>query len=232
MKLKCLVIDDDPLICDLIKHFCDKIPEIEYCISAGTGMDGLQVLSGQEINLIFLDFNLPDIKGQYLLEIKKTDVPVIMVTSEADFAAKSYEYEDVQDFLVKPISFDRFQKAVQRILTKPQRSTPVKQDQEVIFVKDGTKFVRIPYQDILYLKSEGNYVSFVTTDKTILSLFTIKELEEKLPSYFMRVHRSYIVNLERMESISTEEIGIGKHHIPISQKYRPDLMEYIGNANE
>ncbi|MBK8405360.1 MAG: response regulator transcription factor [Saprospiraceae bacterium] len=165
MKLKCLVIDDDPLICDLIKHFCDKIPEIEYCISAGTGMDGLQVLSGQEINLIFLDFNLPDMKGQYLLEIKKTDVPVIMVTSEADFAAKSYEYEDVQDFLVKPISFDRFQKAVQRILTKPQRSTPVKQDQEVIFVKDGTKFVRIPYQDILYLKSEGNYVSFVTTDK-------------------------------------------------------------------
>lgn len=232
MKLKCLVIDDDPLICDLIKHFCDKIPEIEYCISAGTGMDGLQVLSGQEINLIFLDFNLPDMKGQYLLEIKKTDVPVIMVTSEAEFAAKSYEYEDVQDFLVKPISFDRFQKAVQRILTKPHQSTPIKQDQEVIFVKDGTKFVRLPYQDILYLKSEGNYVSFVTTDKTILSLITIKELEEKLPSYFMRVHRSYIVNLQRMESISTEEIAIGKHHIPISQKYRPDLMLYIGNANE
>ncbi|MBK8417111.1 MAG: LytTR family transcriptional regulator [Bacteroidetes bacterium] len=91
----------------------------------------------------------------------------------------------------------------------------------MIFVKDGTKFVRIPYQDILYLKSEGNYVSFVTTDKTILSLVTIKELEEKLPSYFMRVHRSYIVNLERMESISTEEIGIGKHHIPHQPKYRP-----------
>lgn len=232
MKLKCLVIDDDPLICDLIKHFCDKIPEIEYCISAGTGMDGLQVLSGQEINLIFLDFNLPDMKGQYLLEIKKTDVPVIMVTSEADFAAKSYEYEDVQDFLVKPISFDRFQKAVQRIITQPQRSAPVKPDQEVIFVKDGTKFIRLPYQNILYLKSEGNYVSFVTTDKTILSLITIKELEEKLPSYFMRVHRSFIVNLERMESISTEEIVIGKHHIPISQKYRPDLMQYIGNTNE
>lgn len=133
---------------------------------------------------------------------------------------------------MKPISFDRFQKAVQRILTKPQQSTPIKQDQEVIFVKDGTKFVRLPYQDILYLKSEGNYVSFVTTDKTILSLITIKELEEKLPSYFMRVHRSYIVNLQRMESISTEEIAIGKHHIPISQKYRPDLMLYIGNANE
>ena len=116
MGLKCLIIDDDPMICDLVKYFCTKIKEIEYCISAGTGRDGLELLSSQAIDLVFLDYNLPDMKGQGLLELKQNALPVIMVTSETDFATKSYEYHDIIDYLVKPISFDRFQKGINKAL--------------------------------------------------------------------------------------------------------------------
>jgi DNA-binding LytR/AlgR family response regulator len=236
VKLKCLVIDDDPLICDLIKHFCTKIPEVDYCIVAGSGQDGLQVLTSQEINLIFLDFNLPDMKGDYLLELKRSSVPVIMVTSEADFAARSYEYDEVYDFLVKPISFDRFQKAVNRVLVAAQSQTmtqvPAKpaESSEFIFIKDGTKKVKVVFEDLLFLKSEGNYISFVTRDKTTLSLMTSREIEDKLPPYFIRVHRSYIVNMKKVDSISSEELTIGKYEIPVSQKHRKEVAEYIGET--
>jgi len=236
VKLKCLVIDDDPLICDLIKHFCSKIPEVDYCIAAGSGQDGLQVLTSQDINLTFLDFNLPDMKGDYLLELKKSSVPVIMVTSEADFAARSYDYDEVYDFLVKPISFDRFQKAINRILlvkrstVHPALTAKVPENPEFIFIKDGTRKVKIIFDELLFLKSEGNYISFVTRDKTTLSLMTSREIEDKLPPHFIRVHRSYIVNMQKVDSISSEELSIGKYEIPVSQKHRKEVSDYIGET--
>lgn len=233
-QLRCLVIDDDPLICDLIKHFCTKIPQVLYCISAGTGRDGLQVLSSQEINLIFLDYNLPDMKGEYLLELKRNKVPVIMVTSESDFAVKSYDYDDVLDFLVKPLSYERFYKAVSRTfnesLSASTTSETIITNPEFIFIKDGTKKVKVNFEDLLFLKSEGNYISFVAKEKSTLSLMTSKEIEDKLPTYFRRVHRSYIVNLKKVDSVSSEELSISKYNIPISQKHRKEVLDYIGDS--
>lgn len=108
MGLRCLVIDDDPLIGDLIKHFCSKTDLVSFCIQAENATDGLKLLAAGGLDLIFLDYNLPDMKGQEFLELMQAELPVIMVTSESDFAAKSYEYNQVLDFLVKPLSFDRF----------------------------------------------------------------------------------------------------------------------------
>ncbi|MBK7233132.1 MAG: response regulator transcription factor [Saprospiraceae bacterium] len=233
-QLRCLVIDDDPLICDLIKHFCTKIPQVLYCISAGTGRDGLQVLSSQEINLIFLDYNLPDMKGEYLLELKRNKVPVIMVTSESEFAVKSYDYDDVLDFLVKPLSYERFYKAVSRTFNESLSASTTSEttitNPEFIFIKDGTKKVKVNFEDLLFLKSEGNYISFVTKEKSTLSLMTSKEIEDKLPTYFRRVHRSYIVNLKKVDSVSSEELSISKYNIPISQKHRKEVLDYIGDS--
>lgn len=233
-QLRCLVIDDDPLICDLIKHFCTKIPQVLYCISAGTGRDGLQVLSSQEINLIFLDYNLPDMKGEYLLELKRNKVPVIMVTSESEFAVKSYDYDDVLDFLVKPLSYERFYKAVSRTFNETLNASTTSEttitNPEFIFIKDGTKKVKVNFEDLLFLKSEGNYISFVTKEKSTLSLMTSKEIEDKLPTYFRRVHRSYIVNLKKVDSVSSEELSISKYNIPISQKHRKEVLDYIGDS--
>ena len=118
MKIQCLVIDDDPMICDLVKHFCAKLEQIEYCISAGTGHDGLQLLSSQKFDLLLLDYHLPDITGQAILEIKSKELPVIMITSEKEFASMAYDYDEIVDFLVKPLSFERFSKAIERTTSR------------------------------------------------------------------------------------------------------------------
>lgn len=228
MKLKCLIIDDDPMICDLVKHYCTKINEIDYCIIANTGADGLQLLSNQEFDLLFLDYHLPDMTGHSILEIKSKTLPVIMITSEKEFAVISYDYDEIIDFLVKPLQFERFQKAVHR-LKEPESASKslVSANQDICYIKDGTKYIKTNYKDILYLKAEENYVSFICTDKTILSLVPLKSVETNLPSYFMRVHRSFIINVEKVDSTSLEEIKIGTHSIPISQKYKKEFFEFL-----
>ena len=224
MGLKCLIIDDDPLIGDLLKHFCTKSGLVDYCILSTTATDGLHLLAGGDISLVFLDYNLPDMNGQNFLELKKSYLPVIMVTSDQAFAAKSYDYEDVVDYLVKPLSYERFIKALQRVTGKQaavaETATTVS---DTFFAKDGNKNVRIKLSEVLFIKSEDNYVAFVFPESQTLSLFTLKDLEVRLPRNFKRVHRSYIVNLDRINYITPEEIVLGDKKVPIGEKYRSDL---------
>lgn len=224
MGLKCLIIDDDPLIGDLLKHFCTKSGLVDYCILSATATDGLRLMAGGEIDLVFLDYNLPDMNGQNFLELKKSRLPVIMVTSDEAFAARSYNYEDVVDYLVKPLSYDRFLKAMQRVTGRqsanPESPGPVT---DVFFAKDGNKNVRIKLSEVLFIKSEDNYVAFVFPESQTLSLFTLKDLEAKLPRNFKRVHRSYIVNMDRIDYLTPEEIVLGDKKVPIGEKYRSDL---------
>lgn len=228
MALRCLVIDDDPLIGDLLQHFCSKSEQIGYCNVVTTALGGLNVLSAGGVDLIFLDFHLPDMKGQEFLELMQTDVPVIMVTSESDFAAQSYEYRQVKDFLTKPLKFDRFQKAIQRIVeAENPLGSSIDASEEGIFIKDGNKLVQLNLSTILYIKSEGNYCHFIGEDNKILSLVSMKELEAKLPKQFVRVHRSFMVNIKKIQVITTDEITIHDHHVPVGEKYRSELLGLI-----
>lgn len=228
MALRCLVIDDDPLIGDLIQHFCSKSEQIGYCNVVNTALGGLNVLTAGGVDLIFLDFHLPDMKGQEFLELMQSDIPVIMVTSESDFAAQSYEYRQVKDFLTKPLKFERFQKAIQRIVeSQSNDSATIKTSEEGIFIKDGTKLVQLNLNTILFIKSEGNYCHFIAEDHKILSLVSMKELETKLPKQFIRVHRSFMVNIKKIQVITTDEITIQNHQIPVGEKYRPELLGMI-----
>lgn len=224
MGFRSLIIDDDPLIGDLLKHFCSKSGMVDYCILSATASDGLHLLAGGEINLIFLDYNLPDMNGQTFLELKKSHIPVIMVTSNAEFAVRSYEYEDIVDYLPKPLTYDRFLKALQRVSISPvAEPQPITAVNDTFFTKDGTKNVRIKLGEVLYIKSEDNYVSFVLPESQTLSLYTLKDLEAKLPKSFKRVHRSYIVNMEKIDFITADEISIRDKKIPIGEKYKEDL---------
>lgn len=222
MGYRCLVVDDDPLIGDLIKHFCSKSGMVDYCILSSTASDGLHLLAGGDINLIFLDYNLPDMNGQTFLELKKKSTPLIMVTSHAEFAAKSYDYSDIIDFLVKPLSYERFLKALHRVSATPSVTTPPVH-QDTFYTKDGSKNVRITLSEVLYIKSEDNYVSWVMRDSQTLSLYSLKDLEAKLPPRFKRVHRSYIVNLDKIDYLTSDEITIRDKKIPIGEKYKEDL---------
>lgn len=229
-KYKCLIIDDDPTITDLVMHYADKCEDIEYCISCNDPVEGLKLLVNSRIDILFLDYNMPTLNGQDLLDLKRDDSKVIMITSNTEFAVDSYKYDDVKDYLVKPLDYDRFLKAVNRIREKSSSEEEVrnqKSDQKTIMVKDGINWVPVTYNDIHYIRSESNYCTFHTGSGKIMTLAKLKTLEDKLPDNFIRCHRSYIVNMSFAKSINLEEIKINENSIPVSAMYKERIKSYI-----
>lgn len=226
--MKCLIVDDDPLICDLLEHFCSKVDDVEEVMMATTGFETINLLNSVNFDLIFLDFDLPDITGKDVLNVLDNNIPVIMVTSNRDFASDSYNYDQVVDFLNKPLNFARFYKGFKKAQNHLQKGS---QQESRLFVKEGNKLVNINMNEVKYFKSEGNYISIVFDEKKILTLMTLKELEPKLPKFFQKVHRSYIVNLNKIDSIDNKAIEMGKDHIPVSQSLEKDLLKKINLLN-
>lgn len=224
--IKCLVIDDDPLITDLLQHYCSKVSAIEYCLTCTNSIDGLQLLSNQQFDIIFLDYNMPNLDGKGLLELKQDKSKVIMITSNANFAVDSYNYPEIVDYLLKPVTFERFYKAIEKIITNisPQKE---KTPKDSFFVKDGSKWIQVKTKDILYIKSESNYVVLYLQDKKIMSLMNLKDLENDLPTHFFRIHRSYIVNSKFIDFIKTDEMSVQGSILPVSAKYKDHLKTLL-----
>lgn len=226
-KLRCLIIDDDPMITDLIIHFCNKIEEISYCLACNDAIDGLKLLSSDEFDIVFLDYNMPNLDGKSILDLKKDSSKVIMITSHSEFAVESYNYENLVDFLLKPIKFDRFYKAIKKVVKLSHEKEEVK-NQEYYFVKDGSKWVKIYYKDLLFIKSDSNYVIWQTTNRQVVSLMKLKDLENVLPPSFLRVHRSYIINSDKIDSLSKDALFISDKEIPVGKNYK-DMIDSILN---
>ena len=227
--IKCLVIDDDRTISDLIQHFCSKVDFMSYCIACNSPIDGLKLISSEDFDLIFLDYNMPDINGKMLLDLKQDDSKVIMITSNAEFAVESYEYSNVIDYLLKPISFERFYKALERYQESISEDMTSKIQDDHIFVKDGNKWVKIDLNEVLFIKSESNYVVWELSQKQILSLQNLKALEVQLPANFKRIHRSYIINTQKIDYLTSEEVNIKGKMIPVGMKYKEVLKSILNN---
>ncbi|MBJ6369312.1 LytR/AlgR family response regulator transcription factor [Snuella sedimenti] len=226
--MKCLIVDDDPLMCDLLEHFCSKIDDIKSVVTTTSGFESINMINSSHFNIILLDYNLPDITGEDILKIAPHNTAVIMITSNKNFALDSYNYDQIIDFLVKPINFPRFFKAFQ----KAQVFHSKHQEKETrLFIKDGNKLVKVNLEDVCYFKSEANYISVVMTKRKILTLMTLKDLETKLPDFFQRVHRSYIVNLNKIISIGNNVIELDNDHVPLSQSYEKTLYQKISLLN-
>lgn len=189
-------------------------------------MDGLQLLSNQQFDLLFLDYNMPLLDGKGLLELKQDSSKVIMITSNADFAVDSYNYPNIVDYLLKPVSFDRFYKAIEKMTQhKPEKAIPEQKDS--FFVKDGNKWIQVKTEDIQYIKSESNYVVLHLPGKKIMSLMNLKDLEMNLPPHFIRIHRSYIVNSRFIDFISSDELSVQQNILPVSAKYKEFLKSLL-----
>lgn len=226
--MNCLIVDDDPLICDLLEHFCSKIDEINGITIAVSGFEALNFINGSNFDLVLLDFDLPDITGKDILNCIDSDTAVIMVTSNRDFASDSYTYDQIVDYLVKPIDFPRFFKGFQKARNYMSNDQEAKSR---MFIKDGNKLVKIRLEEVKYFKSEANYIAVVLNDRKIMTLMALKDLEPKLPEFFQKVHRSYIVNLNFIDFIDSNAIEIGKDHIPVSQRYEKELLKRIELLN-
>lgn len=226
--MHCLIVDDDPLICDLLDHFCSKVDAITSVTTTNSGFESINLIGRENFDLILLDYNLPDITGQEILQVINAQTAVVMVTSNRDFAPESYNYDQIVDFLVKPLDFTRFFKSVQKAQKFLKTGTT---EADRLFVKDGTKLVKVELDELLYVRSAANYVELVFADKKSLTLMTLKELEQKLPAYFQRIHRSYIVNVNKIDTISSGALKVGREEISISSSYEKELLKKIKLLN-
>ena len=229
LVLKCIIIDDDPLITDLVQHFSEKCELIEYCVACNDAVEGLRLLTNSNFDLLFLDYNMPKLNGRDLLDLKKDKSKVIMITSNTEFAVDSYKYDEVEDYLVKPLNYNSFFESVQRVMKKISKNAgpDYPTSRQSIMLKDGNNWIPTNYSEINYIKSESNYCIFFTENGKIMTLAKLKDLEEKLPSNFLRCHRSYIINSDFIERINLDEVVVKSDAIPISQQFKDNIRRYI-----
>lgn len=219
MGLKCLIVEDDKVSAALLGDYAGRTKEIASVKVAGDGADALSFLSSELFDLIFLDLNLPQASGKEILEFMESRIPVIIVSSDPGFALESYKY-NVVGYLIKPVKYADFLKAVLKVKPAPE-------ERDYLFVKDGSKLVKLVYSDIYYIKGESNYVSFCGSKGSVMSLLKMTDLEQDLPKNFIRIHRSYIINIDHITKFDSNHAVVGGQWIPLSASYKDKLFQRI-----
>lgn len=233
--IKTIIIDDEPKAIDVIKRYCEKTDLIEVINTFRDPIKAVSFLQNETVELIFLDINMPKISGLDFLNIIAPKPKIIFTTAYSEYALESYEYDTI-DYLLKPIEFQRFLKAVTKVKqlissekTQPQISEDMKSSEKTIYIKSGSQLYKVNTNDILYLEKDGNYLTFHTKDKKILSRQNMKDVFDIVsPEEFIRVHKSFVVAVKHMEIIESHQIKIGSAKIPIGRNYREDLIKITG----
>lgn len=231
MKLKCIIIDDEPVARKILKEFIDEIDFLELIGQVENPLKAMQLLQDNKIDLVFLDINTPKINGIDFLKHSKTSANVIMTTAYSEYAIEAYGL-DVLDYLVKPIAFERFLKACNKAKEISTLRKNIDMNSQSIadhfFIKCNNQIEKVLYQDLLYAEAMLNYVMLYTNSKKMLVYLTIKNLEEQLPSsIFIKVHKSFIVNKTKIKSIEGVILDIGVQKITISQSLREKVIAEI-----
>lgn len=222
--IRALAIDDEPMALEVIRSHSGKVPflQLEGCFT--DGLEAVGVLADNPVDLVFLDIKMPDISGLELLESLNTRPLVIFTTAYPEHAVKSYELDAV-DYLLKPFSFSRFLKACNKANDLLLQLRPDVPGAGSIFIKSGYEQVRVHFSEILYLEGAGNYMSFILADgRNILSRLTMSEALALLPAtQFVRIHRSYVVNRERVHKIERHQVHVGRFAVPVGGAWSAGL---------
>lgn len=240
--MNCIAIDDEPLALDLLKDYTDKIPFLKLERTFLNPIEGLSYLQENKVDMVFLDVELPYVNGIEFVKCLQTRPQVIFTTAFEKYALAGYDLE-ITDYLVKPIMFERFLKATNKAYSLNKLSKKVSDRAEVnvsekenqpefIMVKSGYNTIKVNLNEILYIEGLKDYIKIHLPDKTILTLNSLKKLQEILPeSRFVRVHRSFIVPLEKIDSIQRNRIVIGKNFIPVGENYKNSFKDKISSIN-
>ena len=233
--LKCIIVEDEVLAQDVIKSHLARINTLELAGIYRNAPEAEAALKGGEIDLMFLDIRLPGMSGLQFLRGLKDPPLVVLTTAYAEYALESYEF-NVIDYLLKPISFERFSKAVNKILDGRLFTAAAKEaylySDDHIFVRSNSKFFRVNFSEILYIQGMRDYLKIYTPDYALVTHQTMNELEKTLPSrHFIRVHKSYIISLKHIRSIYGNTIELGKATIPIGVNYKESVMNLIGRRS-
>jgi len=232
--IKCVAIDDEPLAVKKIAGYIQKIPFLQLVAECRSVSEAMNVLSENDVQLLFIDINMPDISGMDFVKSLANKPYIVFTTAYSEYAAEGFQVEAV-DYLLKPISFSNFLKAANKVknlidLSSNSQKESLSATANHLFVKSEYKLVRIELDDIKYIESQHEYIKIhLTNSNAVMTQISLKSIEEQLPSdRFMRVHRSFIVNLARVSVIERNRIVFdGKVYIPISEQYKEKFQEYI-----
>ena len=230
--IRCLVIDDEPPAREIIRRYIEQVPALELAGECGNAMQAFTLLQQQAVDLMFLDIRMPQLNGNDFLKTLKNPPKVIFTTAYPEYALEGYEL-DVVDYLVKPIPFERFLKAMNKVyqqtLFKPELPAEEKKSESFVYFRADRKMVKVMLQDILYIESMKDYVKVFTVDGMIITKQSISSVEAMLPEKeFLRSHRSYIVSVRHIKSFTSELIDIQNTEIPIGKLFRNEVMKTLG----
>ncbi len=238
MSLSCYIIDDEPLAIEVIESHISKIDGLEVKATFQNAIKAFQELRDNTVDVLFLDIQMPKLTGIEFLRTLKNPPKVIFTTAYREYALDGFEL-DVIDYLLKPISFERFLKAVNKVFdsVSPQKRTPVYTDSNeeyhYVFVPSDKKNVKVCLEEILFIESKRDYILINTENKEVRTYQTITYMEEHLPGdQFLRVHRSFIINLKKIESWSNNEIELRDMTIPIGRTYKREALKLLGERSE
>ena len=233
--LKCIIVEDEVLAQDVLKSHLARLGSLELVGVYRNALEAEAALSSREVDIMFLDIRLPGMTGLQFLSGLKDSPLVVLTTAYAEYALESYEF-NVIDYLLKPISFERFSKAVNKILDGRLFTAAAKEaylySDDHIFVRSNSKFFRVNFSEIIYIQGMRDYLKIYTPDYALVTHQTMNELEKTLPSrHFIRVHKSYIISLKHIRSIYGNTIELDKATIPIGINYKESIMTMIGRRS-
>ncbi len=240
--IRCLIVDDEPLALHILEDYMLKVPFLQLIKSTTNPIEALTLVQEGNVDLVFLDVQMPELTGIQFLRIANGRAKVILTTAYPEYALEGYEL-DVIDYLLKPIAFDRFFKSVQKAQgvlqpaakpVQPETSQQKQQDflSDFIFVKTEHKIQKVYLNDILFIEGLKDYISIFTAAERIITLQNMKKMEDALPvKNFIRVHKSYIVSINKIDSIERSRIFIGDKIIPVGDTYREEFFKIVDGKN-
>ncbi len=226
MKINSIIVEDEPLALERLKEFVSKLPFLNLIFTTENAIDALLFLKENHVDLIFLDINIGNISGIQLLEAATTNAEVIIITAYHEYALKGFEL-NVIDYLLKPYNFERFYKAVEKVQNKLAINNHV-ENRNFVFIKTDYRFVKISFSEILYIEGMRDYRKIHTSSSPVMTLQTFKDFEKEIaPQVICRVHKSFMVSIDKIESIKKDRIKINNILIPISETYKKVFFSLI-----
>ncbi|WP_300022014.1 LytTR family DNA-binding domain-containing protein [uncultured Maribacter sp.] len=232
--MNCIIIDDEATARAIVKQLCTKVAELDVIEEFDNAISAIKFLNQNSIDVIFLDVHMPGFSGVDFVQTLKDPPKVVMTTSDTDFAIAAYEYECIVDYLVKPITLERFQKCLVKIKNssakRPQIPTANQENaqEEDLYINIDRRLIKLKLNDILVIEAKGDYIEIKTEKEEHRVHTTLKKIKEKLPEkLFLQIHRSYIINFTKIIDIEDNSVLIAKNVVPISRSNRPELMRRL-----
>ena len=227
-----IVIDDDGLARVIIEKYCSKLDYLKILSTFDNALDAIDFINNNSVDLVFLDIHMPELSGFDFIDSLNNPPKIILTTSDENFALNAFEYKCIIDYLVKPVKFPRFIKAVTKLDVSKQVSNEGEQkgeeEKNELYVNIDRRLVKILIPDIYLIEAKGDYINIKTETKNHIVHTTMKKIEEKLPEdLFLKIHRSYVINLKQIIDIEDNSVLVKKEVIPVSRSNRPELMKRL-----